>query len=579
MFSSRKTAIIFLFVVGFLIYSANFSNSLFWDDDDWIKNNPFVHNFSHLKEIFTQNVLAGFGLNSNYYRPLLLLSFAINYSLHGAFPFGYHLFSNLLHIGAGILVYLLLERALGRKLVSFLAALIFIIHPLQTEAVTYISGRGDPLSVFLMLLGLYFWALAHNKSRPRTNILIGAYVSSVAALMARETAILFPVLVMIYDVAFLQSGSFLKSIWHSFKKTWPFFAITATYFLLRLTILNFENTLNFYSETNDYTENLWYRLFTFGAVLIEYIKLIFAPVGLHMERDAAIRTSLFNWPVWLSGLGLLTLLGSIILQYRKNNQSLEYKVWFFSSLWFFVGLLPVSGILPINAVMYEHWLYLPIIGVATLAGFYLDRFFGYLRPRKFLFRLAIILLAAYFSFFGAASIKRNIAWGNPIAFYEDILKYNPNTTRVINNLAILYSEKGDLARAETLYLQAISLPRGNKFAQPYYNLGNIYRDRGEIKKAIEFYQKAIEVDPNFPFAYQNLAVIYAAQGNLFEAASMLEKVKSIKPHDPEIYFNLGLIYGALGQKELARQHLIQAQQISSDPAVDREVDRALKSLK
>jgi len=145
-----------LFLVGFVIYAFNLNNRLFWDDDDWIVNNPFVHSFSwyNLKKIFTTDILHGFGLNSNYYRPFLLLTFTFNYIIGGIKPFGYHLLSNLIHIGNAILVFSILCLVLKKRLVAFLTAIFFLIHPLQTEAVTYIAGRGDPLSVFFILVSL-----------------------------------------------------------------------------------------------------------------------------------------------------------------------------------------------------------------------------------------------------------------------------------------------------------------------------------------------------------------------------------------------------------------------------------------
>ena len=142
---NKKFCILILMVVGFLVYSFNLQNKLFWDDDDWIKGNVFVHDFAHTKEIFTQNILAGYGLNSNYYRPLLLLSFAVNYAIGSIKPLGYHLVNNGLHVANGILIFLILLGVFKRRLPAFLAALLFLIHPLQTEAVTYISGRGDPM--------------------------------------------------------------------------------------------------------------------------------------------------------------------------------------------------------------------------------------------------------------------------------------------------------------------------------------------------------------------------------------------------------------------------------------------------
>ena len=550
-------AIFILIIISFSIYAFNLNNPLFWDDDDWIKGNIFVHSLSYLKEIFTQNVLAGFGLNSNYYRPLLLLSFAFNYVIHGIAPLGYHLLSNGFHIANGVLIFVLLSKFLSRR-ASFLASLLFLIHPAQTEAVTYISGRGDPMSVFFMLLAL--WLFTKNKK-------ILSTISMVLAILSRETAILFPLLLMIFYTSFLSKEKFISALKKSFIVSLPFWAISIIYFILRLTVFNFENTLNFYSQSNAYTENLSFRLFTFGRALIEYFKIIFYPVGLHMERDLSIATSLFQWPVWLALILVLSIIALYVSRFRfaysaeaasaaKAGQ--VPRIWFFSWAWFFIALGPVSGIIPINAFIYEHWLYLPLIGFAALAGFYLDKSLNYLKSKALVISLwsLVIFLIAYFSFFAIQSIRRNILWGKPTEFYEDILKYSPSSVRILTNLGKLYYEKGDLIKATEFYERAIKTPDGQFFAAPYYNLGNINRDSGRIDEAIELYKKAIEVDPNFPFSYQNLAVIYINnKQDLVSGMRVLEQLKRIQPGNARVYYNLGLVYLATNNTELAIENL------------------------
>ena len=187
-----------LILAGFFIYSFNLNNSLFWDDDEWIRGNVFVHSFSYLKEIFTQNVEAGFGLNSNYYRPILLLSFVFNYVIHGIAPFGYHFVSNGFHIANGILIFVLLGNFIGLR-ASFIASLLFLIHPAQTEAVSYISGRGDPMSVFFMLLAFWFFIKSLNIKTFKSKIYkVLSFFSAILTLLSRETAVLFPLLLMIF---------------------------------------------------------------------------------------------------------------------------------------------------------------------------------------------------------------------------------------------------------------------------------------------------------------------------------------------------------------------------------------------
>src|SRR3989338_3578875 len=127
--------IIILIVIGGFVYSFNLNNGLFWDDDDWIINNNFVHSISwdNVKFWFSNNVLAGVGLQSNYYRPFLFFTFALNWIISGAEPFIYHLTSNVIHIFNGILVFWLIRLAFKRMPLAFFVSLFFLVHPLQTE--------------------------------------------------------------------------------------------------------------------------------------------------------------------------------------------------------------------------------------------------------------------------------------------------------------------------------------------------------------------------------------------------------------------------------------------------------------
>lgn len=581
--------IILLILIGVGVYAFNFNNALFWDDDDWIRGNIFVHDFSHVKDIFTKNVLAGYGMNSNYYRPLLLLTFAFNYVMHGMAPFGYHLLSNGFHIANAILVFLLLLYVFKKRLPAFLAALIYVIHPLNTEAVAYISGRGDPMSVFFMLLALWLFVKAEEIKKwtaGRWALMGSSVVSVVLGILSRETAVLFPGLLLVFYIAFISKGGFWESVGRGLVKAIPYIALSAVYGILRLTVLNFHNTLNWYNQSNVYTEHLSYRLYTFGHALVEYFRLALVPVGLHMERYMQVNTSPLQWPVWLGILIVAAIIAVGVIFYRNSKSEArntkqfpnvknskpkvseirsldivsnldirisDFRIWFFSWAWFAVAIAPVSGIVPINALLYEHWLYLPLIGLCALAGFYLDKLFEIVKNTQ-LKMLLMLVLTIYLGFFVVMTVKRNIIWGDKIAFYEDIISYGYPTARIMNNLANAYSDTGQLDKAAQTLQAIIAGPEGRAYAQPYYNLGNIYQTEGDIAKAMEQYQKSVEVDPNFYFAYQNMAVIYARGGDWQNAAAMLEKVKSIRPEDPVIYGNLTAVYLNMGNKDLAREN-------------------------
>ena len=569
--------IIILVVVGFVVYAFNLTNPLFWDDTDWIVNNPFVHSFSwsNFYNWFTQNILAGISQSSNYYRPFLLLTFTFNYFLGGENPIGYHLLSNSLHIANAILIFVLLSYVFkiphlsvesnsfwkGTGFVPFWVSLIWLVHPLQTEAVTYISGRGDPLSVFFMLLALHFF-VRHNEPVKIGRLAMSSYLLPlfllILALLSRETAVIFPFLTMVFYMSFLSQERFVASLKTAFIKALPYFGVVFVYGVLRLTILNFENTLNFYSQSNLYTESLMTRMYTFLNVLWTYAGLMILPLWQHMERSVTVYTYFLNLPTVASFLVLLTVLGVLRYLYKSqpttyNLQPTTFRVWFFAVGWFFVNLGMTSGITPINAQLYEHWLYLALLGPLTLVVFYLYSVFKKVNRRlaKGSIVLFLIMVSVLFSIL---SVKRNILWGDPVMFFENILKYEPGSARINNNLGYLYFNKGNKEKAEEYYWKATQTS-GNSFPQPYFNLGTILQEKGDLRGAIVVFEKAIELDPNFSYPYPNLSVIYASQGNLVKATEYLEKLKELQPRLQRAYYNLALVYIERKDYESAYQNL------------------------
>ena len=556
--------VIILVAIGSIVYSFNLNNPLFWDDADWILNNPFVHSFSwiNIKFWFTQNILAGINQTSNYYRPILLLTFAVNYVLGGENPIGYHLLSNILHIADSILIFYLLHLVFKNKFIPFWVSLIWLVHPLQTEAVTYISGRGDPLYVFFMLCALWLWIPTcdikndrHRKSVIGYSLLAISFL--VLALLSRETAVIFPFLAMVFYISFISHERLLTSLKTALIKTLPYFGIVFIYGVLRLTVLNFENTLNFYSQSNIYAESFMVRMYTFLNVLWIYAGLMIMPLKQHMERSVTVYTYFWNLPTFGSFSVLVAVLGMLRYLYKHqlstlNSQLSTFRIWFFAVGWFFVNLGMTSGVTPINAQLYEHWLYLALLGPLTLVIFYL---YGMFKTNKRPIRALIIFtLIGVSAFFSSLSVKRNILWGDSIKFFKNILEYEPDSARINNNLGYLYYDKGDKEKAEEYYWKAAETT-GNSFPQPYFNLGSILQEKGDIRGAIVVFEKAIELDPNFAYPYPNLAVIYASQGDLIKATSYLEKLKELQPQLQRVYYNLALIYIERNDYDSAYQNL------------------------
>src|ERR1035437_1134381 len=236
--NDNKWQLLVLTISVFFLYAFGVNGPLFWDDMDWIVKNPLVHSlsWSNISAIFTQNILSGNNGISNYYRPLLLISFIPNYLIAGTNPFLYHVVNDLIHLTNGLLIYYLIQRWLNNKRVAFITAFLFLVHPLQTEAVSYVVGRGDPMSVLFILVGIVFYI---NK-RPWLTA-----VAMILAILTRETGVLFSVYLFVALFAFERGGLFWNRFKYTFIKVLPYIGISAIYGIFRLTILNFQNTLNF----------------------------------------------------------------------------------------------------------------------------------------------------------------------------------------------------------------------------------------------------------------------------------------------------------------------------------------------
>lgn len=515
--SSKFFLPIILILITIVTYINILPNQLFYDDEELIYKNTYVQNLRLFPKFFTENMTAGAGKLSNMYRPILLTSLAIDYSIWKTNPTGYHLTSLLLHTCNALLVFFLINLLFENRLLAFLTGIIFSVHPVQSEAVAYASGRTDLLFSIFSLISIIFLIYFFKRKTSSLGYYLFSLTAYIFALLSKETAVITPLLLLM--ILFLFGRKFAANSFRIISLLFPFLTVTVLYILSRLTIFNFANSVNFYSTPNLYSQNILIRIYTFTKVFFDYVLIIFFPKDLIYSRSPVIITSFFNIWVFLF-LAIIIPAGTIVYINRNKN-----PIYIFIFLWFFISIFPVSGIIPINSIISEHYLYLPSLSFFLLFSYIFNIIYNKILHRRI--RLALTS-SLYFivCVLSTRTIIRNSDWRNPIIFYTRSLNYSPWNIPMRHNLAMTYAGKGqlDLAISEYKYL----INTADVYPNTHHNLANAYKEKGLYKEAEMEYQIALKMDPNFSFSYAGLIDLYQKTGEKEKMEEILKKVNKIQ---------------------------------------------------
>lgn len=499
-----RTYLLVLIVAGFFLYFPSLFGNFLLDDEDFLYANSYVKNF-RISKFFNENAIAGRGKLSNYYRPIQLTIYAFIYKIFGLSPFVFHFFNVAFHISASVLAFYFLLKISKNKTIAFLTSVIFLIHPVQTEAVSYVSGLPDLLYSLFLFTTIIFYLKFRKNLQPGFFLLsLGFFILS---LLSKELGLLTVPLIFLIEFFFPKKG---------FKKRIPLitmlFIIGLGYLAARLTFLQFQNIKELWLSFNkDYATSTTTRILTFLNLIPTYLLLLLFPLTLHIERDysvSIIKTP--NLTIWLVIIFNLAIVGMLALLAKKNN---KFSLSLFFYLAFLISLAPFSGILLLNGIFYEHYLYLSILFFFGFVFSFLGRFFN--KPWwQMVFLLFLIFLVV-------RSLLRQYDWIDEERFYKNTLKYAPKSTRILNNLAITLSDKGKTDEAVYFYKKAIKITPTNPVL--YHNLANAWAGKGDLKKAEKYYLKAIELNPHFSFSYVNLLKLYQFTKQENKAKALFKK--------------------------------------------------------
>ena len=534
-----------LVAAAFAAYSGSFSGPFLHDDAGAIVGNPTIRHFS--SALFPP--AGGYSTSG---RPILNLSFALNYAISGTAVWSYHALNLLIHILAGLALFGIVRRTVSMG-PAFVVALLWIVHPLQTESVAYMSQRAESLMGLFYLLTLYcFIRGARIEGAAGAGSRTGWYALSVMACLlgmgTKEVMVTAPVMVLLYDRAFI-SGSFAESwrrgVYLGLAATWVFLGILVAGGASRGGTAGFGTTLPWwaYALTQIRAVALYLRLCFWPNPLAFDYGLVWGGPPFAMARDAIL----------IGGL----LAASIVLFVRNSPFG-------FLGAWFFLILAPSSSVVPVaTELIAEHRMYLSLAAViaATVCGVHALSSRWSLGNRASV-TAAFLAVGVAAAALGTAAFCRNRAYASALALWADTVEKMPDDAGARNNLGNVLADQGRMPEAIAQYEEALRLVPG--YDDPHYNLGNALAKTGRVEEAIDHYRTALRVRP------RNAAILFALGealrrlGRLDEAQSRYEEALKGESDSPDVWCGLGNVMLSGGKWDEAAKAFGAAVQLRPD---------------
>jgi len=492
-------------------------------------------------------------------RFVVFFSLALNDHINGLNVFGYHIFNLAVHLVSAILVWWLVRLTLSTPmmkedrinqqadLIALFAGLVFVSHPLQTEAVTYIWQRAASMVALFYLASLCFYIKGRlaGDSVMAKSFYMGALTAAILAMFTKENAVTLPLMVLLYEFTFLKPKK--GFVW---KYVLPFlltiFIIPVTFLFIRSqTFQSMHGDLRLHGEIITPSH---YFLTQFRA-MFTYIRLIFLPVHQNIDYDYPVFKSILEWPVLISLSFLMAIL------WGAKCLFLKYRLVSFSIFWFFLTLIiPESSFWAMGDLVLEHRLYLPLVGYSMflVSGLY------YLGGKNSV-RMMVIALTIVVVSNSVLTYQRNKVWKDEFTLWSDAVARSPDKARPHYNRGLEYYRQGALSQAISDLTKAIEIDPG--YADAYTNRGRIYAQQGGFKPALNDFNKAIEVGPNSVVAYSNRGIIYAYYGHFNEAIFNFAQAIKIDPTYGESYWNLAIAYYHLRKYDMAWLNVRKSQEL------------------
>ena len=545
-------------------YYNSFSGAFVFDDDMAIVQNPSIRSLWPIWGPLNPPVSSG-GITV-VGRPLLNLSFAVNYAISGLEPWSYHLINMIIQALAALMLFGIVRRTLlTPKLYrrfgpssawsfGLAAALLWMVHPLQTESVTYLSQRAESLAGMLYLLTLYCFIRGTVSPAP-----LKWYLCTVAACLlgitCKEVLVSAPLIALLYDRTFISST--FRESWR--RRRWVYLSLAGTWLPSSMLVAAAHGP-RAGAAGFEFISPFVYALTQCKALAL-YLKLSFWPHPLVIDYGEKVVTSIRD-VLWQGTVVVLLLAGTIIALRRK-------PVVGFLGAWFFLVLAPSSSVMPVaTQTMAEHRMYLPLAALVVLLVSGLHTLFGK-RLWAIVIPLAMVL--------GGLTVRRNIDYRSELAMWEKTVAQCPANPRAHQNLGYSLWLAGRTPEAIKEYEIALRiLP---DYPRAHSGLGWILFNSGRQSEAIDHYREALLLKPDLADAHMNLGIALFQRGNTQEAMGHLKEAVRLRP-DIKTHGNLGFALALSGRYSEAVEHFKAVLQIEPKNALaKRDLQEALDSMR
>ena len=508
-----------LILISLLCYGNTLVNGFVYDDEPQILQNPYVKSWHFLPEIFTTTVWSFVGQagTTNYYRPLMTLSFLLLWKTFGPIPFGFHLFNIAMHAAVVVMVFYAGMRIFADRRVAWCGAALFAVHPIHTEVVNWIAALPDLEATFLFLLA--FWLFA-KPDPPTWRRQLGVCCAFLAALLAKEPSLMLVPLALAFEHG-VRRGRESTPLAAKIARYAPLCAVGVSYVLLRM--LLFGNAV----PVLQHPKITWpVAIYSAFSLLVTYAKLLVWPWPLSAFHVFHASSALGE-PSVLGGVFIVIAVIAAIVALRKTAPAAAFAL-----LWMGVTLGPVLNARWMAAnVLTERYLYLPSVGFCWLVAFAGVRLWDArpavahgLSPKRVALAtaLSLVLVAGC-----VATVRRNRDWESNLSLYTRTLETNPDAAIIRSNRASVFLDQGDLARAEREWKLALEGKPDNVVTMN--SLGLLYNLQKRYGEAEEILLRAIAIRPNWGVAHYQYGITLESTGRKDQAMTEFQKAIEVSP--------------------------------------------------